>query len=154
MGVERSSVAWQSATMTSPKTPQQLADAIESVVASYIDEVRRTVQQAVERSWSRVAATARPCKSRVGRDPQQPSATKRRSAGALDELCEKLHRCVCARPGESMAAFADEVGVAVRDLQRPMAKLKTQTQGRIRRVGQRSMTRYFPAVVRASKGTG
>jgi|GEM_PF-7074870 len=36
--------------MVSPKTPEQLADAIETVVASYLDEARRNVQHAVERS--------------------------------------------------------------------------------------------------------
>jgi hypothetical protein len=51
-----------------------------------------------------------------------------------------------------MAVFADEIGCAARDLQRPMAKLKAQ--GRIRSVGQRSLTRYFPAVTRASKSAG
>jgi CRP-like cAMP-binding protein len=135
--------------MTSPKTPQQLADAIEVVVASYLDEVRRTVQHAVERSLSRAAATARPAKSRVDRSTQRLSTKTRRSAGALDELCDKLHQCVCARPGESSAVFADELGCTVRDLQRPMAKLKAQ--GRIRCAGQRNLMRYFPAVTRGSK---
>lgn len=138
--------------MTSPKTPQQLADAIETVVASYLDEVRRTVQQAVERSLSSTAATIRPGKSRTDRSPQQLSTKPRRSAGALDELCDKLYQCVCARPGESSAMFADELGCTVRDLQRPMAKLKAQ--GRIRCAGQRNLMRYFPAVTRAAKGVG
>jgi CRP-like cAMP-binding protein len=138
--------------MTSPKTPQQLADAIETVVASYLDEVRGTVQHAVERSLSRAAATARPSKSRVDRSTEQRSTKTRRSAGALDELCDKLHQCVCARPGESSAVLADEIGCTVRDLQRPMAKLKAQ--GRIRCAGQRNLMRYFPAVTRASKSIG
>jgi hypothetical protein len=138
--------------MTSPKTPQQLADAIETVVASYLDEVRRTVQHAVERSLSSAAATTRPGKSRVDRSTQQRSAKTRRSAGALDELCDKLYQCVCARPGESSAMFADELGCTVRDLQRPMAKLKAQ--GRIRCAGQRNLMRYFPAVTRAAKSVG
>jgi hypothetical protein len=138
--------------MTSPKTPQQLADAIETVVASYLDEVRRTVQHTVERSLSRSAVTTRPAKSRVDRSTQQLSTKTRRSPGALHELCDKLHQCVCARPGESTAVFADELGCTVRDLQRPMAKLKAQ--GRIRCVGARNLMRYFPAVTRASKSIG
>lgn len=138
--------------MTSPKTPQQLADAIETVVASYLDEVRRTVQHAVERSLSRSAATTRAYKSRVDRSTEQRSMKTRRSSGALDELCDKLHQCICARPGEPTTVFADELGCTVRDLQRPMAKLRAQ--GRIRSVGQRNLMRYFPAVTRASKSIG
>jgi hypothetical protein len=138
--------------MPSPKTPQQLADAIETVVASYLDEVRRTVQQAVERSLSSTAATTRPGRSGVARSTQRLATKTRRSAGALDELCDKLYQCVCARPGESSAMFADELGCTVRDLQRPMAKLKAQ--GRIRCAGQRNLMRYFPAVTRAAKSVG
>jgi hypothetical protein len=48
--------------------------------------------------------------------------------------------------------FADELGCTVRDLQRPMAKLKAQ--GRIRCAGQRNLMRYFPAVTRAAKSVG
>lgn len=138
--------------MTSPKTPEQLADAIESVVASYLDEVRRTVQHAVERSLSRSSAKTRPIKSRADRSTQQLSTKTRRTAGALDELCDKLYQCVCARPGESSAVFADELGCTIRDLQRPMAKLRAQ--GRVRCAGQRNLMRYFPAVARASKSAG
>ncbi|HET8934661.1 MAG TPA: hypothetical protein VFN67_14530 [Polyangiales bacterium] len=137
--------------MTSPKTPQQLADAIEAVVGSYLDEVRRTVQLAVESSLSRCAATTRSGKTKAVRADQQRSTKTRRSAGALDELCEKLHQCVCARPGEPTTILANELGCTVRDLQRPMAKLRAQ--GRIRSVGQRNLMRYFPAVMRASKST-
>lgn len=138
--------------MTSPKTPEQLADAIESVVASYLDEVRRTVQHAVERSLSRSAVKTRPVTSRADRSTEQRSIKTRRTAGAINEFCDKLYQCVCARPGESSAALAEELGCTIRDLQRPMAKLREQ--GRIRCVGQRSLMRYFPAVARASKSIG
>lgn len=110
--------------MTSPKTPQQLADAIEAVVGSYLDEVRRTVQLAVESSLSRCAATTRRGKTKAARSDQQRATKTRRSAGALDELCDKLHQCVCARPGEPTTVLANELGCTVRDLQRPMAKLR------------------------------
>jgi len=116
--------------MTTPRTPQQLADAIETVVASYLDEVRRTVQHAVERSLSRSAASPRPDRSKVERSR---STKPRRSTGALDELCDKLHQCVCTRPGEPSTVLADALGCTVRELQRPMAKLRAQ--GRIRRGG-------------------
>ena len=138
--------------MTSPKTPEQLANAIETVVASYLEEVRRTVQHAVERSLSRSAATTRPNKSKVERTDHQRSAKTRRSTGALDELCDRLHQCVCARPGEPTTVFADELGCTVRDLQRPMAKLRAQ--GRIRSVGQRNLMRYFPAVTKTAMAKG
>jgi len=132
-------------------TPEQLAEAIESVVAMYLDEVRHVVQQAVERSLT-PGAMVRDHKAKAAH-AALPLAqqTARRTAVALDELREKLHACVCARPGESMAAFADAMGVRALDLQRPMAKLKAE--GRVRSVGQRSMMRYFPTVMRAAKSS-
>jgi hypothetical protein len=42
------------------------------------------------------------------------------------------------------------MGETVQTLQRPMAKLKAE--GRVRSVGERHLTRYFPAVGRASPG--
>jgi len=57
---------------------------------------------------------------------------------------------VRARPGESMTTLAEEMGMPMSALQRPMAKLRTE--GRVRSVGQRHLTRYFPAVLRAASG--
>jgi hypothetical protein len=48
-----------------------------------------------------------------------------------------------------MVELAEQLRCNVRELQRPMAKLRAE--GRVRSVGQRHMMRYFPAVARASK---
>ncbi len=132
--------------MNSLKTPQQLADAIESLVTSYVDEVRQVARKAVERSFSGSAAKTRSAKRKGNRDAQTERRARRRSADELGELCEQIYEWVCERPGESMTAFADETGLAVRTLQRPMSKLKAD--GRIRCVGERNQARYFPAVGR------
>jgi hypothetical protein len=78
--------------------------------------------------------------------------TKRRSAGELDEFCERLCTLVRARPGESIVTLAEEMGVPAGALQRPMAKLRAD--GRVRTVGQRHLMRYFPAVVRTAPAKG
>lgn len=138
------------AVMRNPSTPEQLADAIESLVASYLDEVRVAAQRAVERSLTRVAAARAPSnRSDTGRAAPR-SGAKRRSQTELDEVCEKLCKQVRARPGESMVALAEEMGMPMSALQRPMAKLRAE--GRVRSVGQRHLTRYFPAVLRAAAG--
>ena len=136
--------------MKSPSTPEQLANAIESLVASYIDEVRQVAQQALERSLCRAVQARRPAKSTVHRTLAPRSATKRRTAAELDETCEKLCALVRARPGESIVALAEDMGALAGTLQRPMAKLRAE--GRVRSVGERHLTRYFPAVVRPAAG--
>lgn len=132
--------------MTSPKTPQELAEAIDSLVAAYVNEARRTAQAALERSFDhRTSSRSRSVKTSITQ-AKTKSVPPRRSAAELDELCERLHQQVCAHPGASMAMFSENMGVPVRELQRPMTKLKTE--GRVRRVGERNLTRYFPAIDR------
>ena len=136
--------------MKMPGTPEQLADAIESLVASYMDEVRVAAQRAVERSLMRGVA-ARPSSKRSDARRAAPrSGVKRRSQTELDEACEELCKQVRAHPGASMVTLAEEMGIPMSALQRPMAKLRTE--GRVRSVGQRHLTRYFPAVLRAAAG--
>jgi hypothetical protein len=124
-------------------TPEQLANAIESLVASYIDEVRQAAQQAIERSLSRSVQAQRWAKSTAVHRPSSPRvATKRRTAAELDETCEKLCALVRARPGESIVTLAEDMGASAGTLQRPMAKLRAE--GRVRSVGERHLMRYFP----------
>lgn len=136
--------------MTSPKTPQQLAEAIENLVAAYVDEARQTVQVALGQSFARHTAPAGPTvkKRPSGRVATRPT-TARRSADELAAVRERLYELVCADPGESMSMFSDQMGISVKDLHRPMSKLKAE--GRVRSVGERNLTRYFPAVGRRSK---
>lgn len=138
--------------MKNPGTPEQLADAIESLVASYMDEVRLAAQRAVERSLTRGVVSRPPSKGSETRRaaPRSHTRTARRSRTDLDEACEQLCKLVRARPGESMVTLAGEMGMPMSTLQRPMAKLRAD--GRVRSVGERHLTRYFPAVVRAAAG--
>ena len=67
----------------------------------------------------------------------------------MTALSERLYAAICANPGESMSALAPVVGVSPRVLQVPRAKLKEA--GRIRSVGNKQYTRYFPMVKNVSK---
>lgn len=135
--------------MKTPKTPEQLANAIESLVASYVDDVRRTVQEAVMRSFLKPGPAPRSARGRHVRDADAGRLAKRRTAEELGELCEKLYGLVCARPGEAMTVFAEQIGLPLISLHLPMSKLKAE--GRVRSVGERNLTRYFPVVGRRSK---
>jgi hypothetical protein len=136
--------------MNTPSTPEQLADAIETLVASYMKEVRLAAQHAIERSLALPATASVGSKSKARVEAPRRSSTKRRSGAELDAVCDALYKLVRARPGESAAHLAAEMGETAVTLQRPMAKLKAE--GRVRSVGERHLTRYFPAVVRASSG--
>ena len=138
--------------MQKPQNSVELAEAIETLVRAYLEEAHRAAQVALERSLSRPASVTRASKSKADRTGLPSAPSKRRTAAELAELCEQLYRLVCARPGEPMAVFADELGVASHSLQRPMGRLKAA--GRVRTVGQRHLTRYFPTVARSVANAG
>lgn len=128
--------------MGNPKTLEDLGVQIEALVSEYLDEVRRGAQQAVERGLSAASSTTSKPSKLSAKPKRTPS--KRRSPTELAELGEALCALIHERPGESMVVFAGELGVSVRELHRPMTLLKRA--GRIRSVGQRHLTRYFPAI--------
>lgn len=141
--------------MASPKIstpPDQLARSINELVAAYVDEARRSAHDALDEAFSTALAPNRRAAQRRRSAPSRDAATpsRRRSGDEIAELEERLLAVVCARPGESMTAFSEELGHSVRSLQRPMSKLRAE--GRVRCVGERNMARYFPAIGRRSKG--
>ena len=134
-------------------SPQSLAHAIECLVAAYVDEGLRAAQLTIARSLA--TGALQPAVRKSSSTPkikkrQSPSA--RRSAAELAQLEEKLYELVCGSPGASMREFSEVLKVSVRDLNRPMAKLKSA--GRIRSAGERTRTRYFPAVGQRSENQG
>lgn len=139
------------ASQKTPKTPDELALAIEILVAAYVDDARRAVQVALDDAFAR----ARPPTARapLGRQreqhPETTSTAKRRSAAEIAEVKERLYSVVCTRAGESMTVFAEELGLPLRSLELPMSKLRAE--GKVRCVGERNMARYFPALGRRSK---
>lgn len=138
--------------MATPRNPHELASAIESLIGSYLDEAHRAAQQAVEASLSRRRENVRGSRGKAERAAPPTSSSKRRTAAELTGVSEQLYALVCAHPGEAMAVFAEELGVAAQSLHRPMARLKAE--GRVRTVGQRHLTRYYPAMVRATASAG
>jgi len=123
--------------MTNTNTNPDLGQRIEQLVREHIAASRRTAQEAVERAFA--SAEAVPARARLGRASQ---GQKRRASAELVVLGERFYKAVCAKPGEMMTVLAAEVGASARDLHRSVALLKRA--GRVRAVGSRSLTRYFP----------
>ena len=130
--------ACESSCMAKTTSNAELARRIEQLVQEHLAESRRAAEEAVMRAFG--SATG-------GFEKASPAARKRRSSGRrsaaeVAKLGELLYSAICAHPGEGMAALAKEVGATVRELHRPMTRLKDE--GRIRSVGKRHLTRYFP----------
>lgn len=138
--------------MKTPNSRLELADAIESLVASYMDSVRDAAQQAVVRAIAKpVVPRRRSSPAARSTSATSRSTTARRTSTELEEVCDALCEQVRMQPGASMVELAEQMGADRRSLQRPMEKLRAA--GRVRSVGQRHLTRYCPAVVRAA-GSG
>ncbi|MCA9620144.1 MAG: winged helix-turn-helix domain-containing protein [Myxococcales bacterium] len=123
--------------MAKTTSNDELARHIERLVQEHIAESRRAAQEALDRAFGSATApkTARlVSKRRAG--------GRRRPPEEVAEIGERLYGAICAHPGEGMAAFAAEIGTTVSELHRPMTRLKRD--GRIRSVGKRHLTRYFP----------
>jgi len=66
----------------------------------------------------------------------------------MSALGERLYGAIVAHPGAAMNTLAAELGATPRQLNRPATTLRRQ--GRVRSVGQRQATRYFPMTAKAA----
>jgi hypothetical protein len=124
---------------------QTLSEQIEQLVREHIAAARRAATEAVDRAFS---ATMPALPRATGARSATRASGRRRAPAELVTIGERLYEAVCAQPGETMAVLAPELGKTPRELHRPMMVLKRA--GRVRSVGQRHQTRYFPAVVRSA----
>jgi hypothetical protein len=128
--------------MSDTTSHRDLDQRIEQLVREHIAAVQRSAREALERGFAGTAVvTRKPAKAAAGITTAAQSG-KRRAPAEMSAVAERLYRAVCAHPGESMAALAKELGAAPSELQRPMTLLRQA--GRVRSVGQRHLTRYFP----------
>ena len=76
------------------------------------------------------------------RGTKSRSSSPRRSGAKIAELEGQFLGAVIAAPGEAMGVLAQRLGLSPQALQVPVARLKAA--GRIKTVGSRQFTRYFP----------
>jgi hypothetical protein len=90
----------------------------------------------------------------AGTKKRQPSSApasrqgNRRPSNEIGVLSERFYEALCRSPGETMSVLAPLVGSTPRALNRSMLLLKRA--GRIRSVGTRQATRYFPMAARSA----
>jgi len=123
--------------MKSSNGSQGLGERIEQMVREHIAAAQREAQVAVERAFGGAVR-----QSMVAPRRGRTAGQKRRASAELAELGERFYEAVCDKPGETMAVLGAEVGASARELHRSVAVLKRA--GRVRAVGERSHTRYFP----------
>jgi hypothetical protein len=128
--------------MTNTTSPQDLCNRIEHLVEEYISTTRAAARAALDRAFAAATTPSmRPSRPTTGATARARTGS-RRAADEIGALSERLYEAVCRTPGEKMEVLAPVVGASARELNRPMLRLKRA--GRVRSVGTRHATRYFP----------
>lgn len=114
-------------------------------------EVERLVREHLAACEVAAGAAVRSAFRRASSQPSKPArtrakgsrpASRRRTPEEIAALGERLYEVICRHPGETIAVIAPAVGASPRELRRPSVLLRRA--GRVRSVGQRHGTRYFP----------
>lgn len=122
-------------------TQGNLAEQIERVVRAHIEASRAVAEAALSRAFDAAVSSAK-AKTKPPCRPTQTRGLQRRSEAEVTAASEQLYQAVCAAPGESMAVLAATLGSPPKELLLPMEKLRRAE--RVRSVGERHQTRYFP----------
>jgi hypothetical protein len=131
--------------MTNIDSNSDLGERIEQLIQEHIAASRRSAQEAVVRAFASAANRATAPGRKV-----RPFPRKRRGSTDIAVLGERFYKAVCAKPGETMMVLAADVGASARELHRSVALLRGA--GRVRAVGSRHLTRYFPMNGSATAG--
>jgi hypothetical protein len=131
-------------------TNNELAEQIERLVRDQIAAIRTAAAAAVERAFAAAnsAAGGHPQRAKVASTAARAKPAPRRAAEEVAALAETFYAALRRSPGETMATLAPQVGASPRALQVAVARLKRT--GRVRAVGQRQHTRYFPMTTAAA----
>ena len=136
--------------MKAPKNEKELAKAIDSLVTSYMRVVRENAAEAVIRGISPSRMNTKKAKARRRNERRPAKETgAQRSAAEIVEVSESLHEFIRKHPGQTMLQIAEAMDTTTDALRHPMRRLKDSN--RVRSLGKRAQTCYFPAVEKGSR---
>jgi hypothetical protein len=128
-------------TTTTKSLEQKIQSAVEQLVREHLVACEEAAAVAVRAAFER-ASKASMASSKFPRRKSARAPAPRRSREELAALEERLYKAILRHPGETMAVIAPAVGATAQALSRPATALRRQ--GRVRSIGRRQYTRYFP----------
>lgn len=129
--------------MNATTSTHGLEERIEKLVREHISTSQAAATAAVARAFAESSARTSKTGGRRRRTSTPRPARRRRTPEQVADLAERFFAAVHAAPGEAMTTLAAKVGATARELSVAVARLRRQ--GRVRTVGQRHHTKYFPA---------
>ena len=121
------------------KTNLELNQQIEQLIQNHIAEIRSAAEQAVARAFTNAFNSSK--RSSPKKNCGSADVPKRSKQEILD-IGEKLCAAVGENPGETMAVLSGKIGLSPKELHLPMVKLKKSN--RVKSIGHRNFTRYYP----------
>ncbi len=128
-------------TTSTESLERKIASAVEQVLREHLAECEMAAARAMREAFRRASQPSSKPGPRAKRTRTRPPP-RRRTPEEMTDFEERLYAAICAHPGETMAVIAPAVGATARELNRPAVALRSA--GRVRSVGQRGATRYFP----------
>lgn len=128
-------------TTSTESLKQKIENAVEQLVREHLVALEAAASAAVREGFRR-AARPTTASSRDRSVPCRRSPSRRRPREEMAQLEERLYSAICAQPGETMMVLGPTVGASAKELSRPAMLLRRS--GRVRSVGERQYTRYFP----------
>lgn len=127
--------------MSNTTSAQDLGQRIEQMIAEQLAAIRASAQEAVARAFTTTTSASTRGAEKPARRGRSSSGVKRPS-DEIAALGERFYQALCEKPGEPMTVLAADVGASARELHRSVTLLRRA--GRVRTVGSRHLTRYFP----------
>jgi len=120
-----------------------IEERVEQLVRDVMNELRSTAMAALSNALSSQGKLSpeAPKPSKGTRKRKGVTAPKR-SEAQLEEIADKLYRAIEDDPGDTMLSYQGKLGMSQKELAVPLRRLKDA--GRVRKVGERSDTTYFP----------
>ena len=134
---------WDWRGMKAKTSIEDLEERIEQVVREHIAAIRAGAAAAVSRAFlESTHPGSRPLPPK--RTLTRPTLNRRRTEAEVGALAERLCAAVHAMPGETLSRLALKLGATAQELSLPADHLRRA--GRLRSLGQRQQTRYFPVI--------
>lgn len=129
-------------TTSTESLKQKIENAVEQLMREHLVGLEAVASAAVREGFRRATRPTTTRQRDGGGASRRRSPSRRRPREELAQLAERLYAAICAHPGETMTVLAPAVGLPARELGRPATLLRRS--GRVRSVGERQYTRYFP----------
>jgi len=125
-----------------PSPEQQLHQDLEAAVQKFLLAQRAQLNATLDRAFGTAARTLAGPRQSSGRKSNAPKLNKRRTADEFAALSERRYQVIVDNAGQGMVVLSQYMGVSPLHLQPAVARLRAAE--RIRTVGARQHTRYFP----------